>query len=141
MNPTTIARINKHAESGGRTLTVVPGNGFDSLTGKTSCTYLHDAAGCVSAVLLETAPGESLEEAADFLCQQVVLATDPTDGMVERGITGVRGKKIVIVTAFDGVSSGTQKFIADRLLRLSTKSLDMGHISAWPAAVVEAMIR
>jgi hypothetical protein len=141
MNPTTIARINKHADAGGRTLTVVPGNGFDSLTGKTSCTYLHDSAGYVSAVLLETAPGESVEEAADFLCQQAVLATDPTEAMVEMGITGVRGKKLAVVTAFDGVSTGTKEFIHDRLLRLSTKSLDMGHISEWPAAVVEAILR
>jgi len=141
MNLTTIAHIKKHADLGGKTLTVVPGNGFNSLTGKTSCTYLHDAAGYVSAVLLETARGEPVEEAADFLCQQCVLATDPSERMVEMGISGVRGKKLVIITAFDGVSDLWQCFIRDRLLRLSTKSLDMGHVSEWPAAVVEAIIR
>ena len=73
--------------------------------------------------------------------QLAVLAADPKESMVEMGIAGVCGKKLVLVTAFDGVSQEAQKYIRDRLLSLSAKSLDMGHISEWPAAVVEALIQ
>ena len=142
MNPTTIARMKKHAAAGGKTLTVIPGGGFESLTGKTSCTYLHDAAGFVSAVLLETAPGEPVDAAAEFLCQQVVLAGDPSPVMIEVGrIKGVRRDRLVLVTAFDGVSECDQKYVRDRLLRLSANSMDMGHVSEWPAIVAEAIIQ
>lgn len=133
--------MKKHVDAGGRTLTVVPGDGYYSLTGKTSCTYLHDEDGWVSAVLLETASGEEVVEAAEFLCQQVVFAQSPSATMAELGIKGIQGQRLALITSFDGVSAGQSLFIRNRLLSLSAKSLDMGHVSEWPKAVVEAMIK
>jgi hypothetical protein len=141
MNRATIDRMKKHAAEGGKSLTVVPGDGYYSLTWKTSCTYLHDNEGLVSAVLLETAAGEGVDEAAQFLCQQVVLAASPSSRLSEMGIVGLRGKKLAIVTAFDGVPAGDMNHIHERLLRLSARTIDMGHVSEWPASVVEAMIK
>lgn len=141
MSATAESRIKSHIDAGGIALTVVAGNGFHGLSDKTRCTYLHDRAGLVSCTIVETHPSDDLEEAADFICQQIVLGQSPTVRMQEMGIRGIKNSHISVVTYFCGLSEVSHAYIQQRILSLSKRSLDMGHISEWSDAAVESMTK
>jgi hypothetical protein len=131
MNSSLLEAAKKHVLKGGRCLTVVPGNGF-SLSSATSCTYLHGRDGVVSSCLLETAPGEDIGDAADFLCQQVVLAQQPTKSLQEKGISGIQDGPLVVITYFDGLEERERLSIEAALSRLSRNFYHPGRLSDWP---------
>lgn len=139
MNKAVVERIKQHSAAGGRTLSVVPGDGYELLSGGTCCTYLHDQCGIVSAVLLETSPRDDSDEAADFLCQQVVFAFTPSAKMREMGLRGVRSDRLLMITFLDGLPKDRQERLHGRLLSICPKTFDMGHVSEWSDAAMEAM--
>lgn len=133
--------MKRHVADGGQTTSFVPGNGYERLSGKTCCTYLHDFAGAITAALLETHPSDDSREAAEFLCQQIVFAYSPSPMMQEMGFVGPKNKHVTVITYFDGLSPENQDHIWNCILSLSRRALDMGHISEWSYAAVEAMTK
>ena len=66
-----------HVSNGGKTLTVLAGEGFVGLTSRTACTYLTDSDHTVTGVVLESDAAESVDEVIDFFEQSVFLARFP----------------------------------------------------------------
>lgn len=141
MNQNLAARMNQHVSGGGQTTSIVPGNGYERLSGKTCCTYLHDRAGVITVALLETHPDDDVREATEFLCQQVAFAYSPSPRMQEMGLTGPKNKQITVITYFDGLSPANKDHIWNSILSLSRRAFDMGHLSEWSDAAVEAMTK
>lgn len=141
MNQNLLSRIERHVADGGQTTSIVPGNGYEGLSGKTCCTYLHDFSGAITVALLETHPDDDVREAAEFLCKQVVFAYSPSPKMQEMGLVGPKNKHIAVITYFDGVSHEDREYIWSSIMSLSSRALDMGNISEWSDAAVEAMTK
>ena len=131
MNPNLIDRIRRHP---GKSLTVVPGDGF-SLSGRTSCTHLHDGDGAVSACLLHSDGSDDINQVVEFFCQQIVLAQRPSERLEEMGITGLREGPLVIVTYMGGMAEEDKESVERSILALTKKSRHMGRLADWPQGV------
>jgi hypothetical protein len=132
MNATAFDRMIQHVDRGGKTTTIVGGNGW-SLSAETACTYLHDVDGKVSACLLQSSGRDDVVEVAEFFCQQVVLAETPSPRLQEMGIVGLaEGSQVVIVTYMEGMTEGDRVAVERALMSLSKKARHLGQMSDWP---------
>jgi hypothetical protein len=131
MNKNLVEQIRRHK---GKSTTVLPGDGW-ALSGDTACTYLHDGGGRVSACLLESAGRDDIVQVAEFFCQQVVLAQQPSARLQEMGISGLDDGPLTIVTYMDGMSEADRAAAEKALMSLTKKSRHLGNLSDWPEGV------
>jgi hypothetical protein len=131
MNKNLVEQIRRHK---GKSTTVLPGDGW-ALSGDTACTYLHDGGGRVSACLLESAGRDDIVQVAEFFCQQVVLAQQPSARLREMGISGLDDGPLTIVTYMDGMSEADRAAAEKALMSLTKKSRHLGNLSDWPEGV------
>jgi hypothetical protein len=131
VNKNLVERIRRHK---GKSTTVLPGDGW-TLSGDTACTYLHDDGGRVSACLLESAGRDDIVQVAEFFCQQVVLAQQPSARLREMGISGLDDGPLTIVTYMDGMSEADRAAAEKALMSLTKNSHHLGKLSDWPEGV------
>jgi hypothetical protein len=134
MNAAARDRMIQHVDRGGKTLTIVGGNGW-SLSAETACTYLHDRGGKVSACLLESAGSDDVVEVAEFFCQQVILAETPSPRLQEMGIVGMAESPFVIVTYMEGMTEGDRAAVERALMSLSKRARHLGKMADWPEGI------
>ncbi len=126
MNDSALYLIREH---GGKTMTVLPGAGFDTLTSDTACTYLLDSDHRILAVVLETAADEPIDDVCDFFVQQVYLATKPSATMRSWGIEKCYGGVLVVRLALDDVPDWQKSVIESRMSEAMT--IVATHRSTW----------
>jgi hypothetical protein len=134
MNATAFDRMVKHVDRGGKTTTIVGGNGW-SLSAETACTYLHDGDGKVSACLLQSAGRDDVVEVAEFFCQQVIFAETPSLRLQEMGIVGLAEGPFVIVTYMEGMTEGDRAAVERALMSLSKRARHLGKMADWPEGI------
>lgn len=125
LNPKIVEKLKRHASTGGKSFTVLPGDSFD-LSYDTACVYLLDSRGLVLETLLETKAGENVEDAADFLSQQVWHAQNPSDRLQAGGVRGLSEGPMIVITYFDGLCEEDKKTIESKICSLTRFAFHMG---------------
>lgn len=114
------AGVNEHVleyiRSKNRFVTLLPGDSFAGLTSATAGTFLLDEGMKITEVLLETSPGESVEEVADFFVDMIVIAHDPRKS-TSPAMNGVRASDspIVVRNFTWTLAEGGQRYIRNRI--------------------------
>lgn len=99
----------------GKSMTAMPGKGFENLTDETACTYLLDSDLRILSVILETTADEPLDDVCDFFVQQIAMAGKPSPSMLEMGIGRSYGNILIVRLALDGVPDWQKEVIQQRI--------------------------
>ncbi len=124
----------RHIAAGGLAYRMTPGAGYErTLTSRTACTSLLklDGSGQPCALLMECAPGEDIDDAAEFICQQIAFAKHPSDEMADLGIAPSAGTLNAIMF-FDGLDTIDYLFLRNEVLNALPNTTFMGHVSEYP---------